>query len=466
MVNMFEIQARKSLDFRFFILLLFAVVAISFGLASFTYKVVVLGIIVVWFTILFAIAPRGGFLLLLLIRPSADVFRNFGFEFGPVATLNVNAMLAIVVIISGVFFLLVHKHRFLDNKVSRFFLAYLAFTLLWGIVVSKNRMNFSAVFLRELSFFTVFYLSFQLFNRKERVKNLTTVCVISSVVPLTVAFQQAIKRGFEFPLYLSSVKGVHPGIQGTFSHPAGLGIYLMLLLLISSGFLLTESKKVSVLKWTALSAILYFFLVLSYYRTAWAGLLVAFVALAIISFRRYRRLLVLVLLLVVISSAVAPSILQRSSEFSSWYWRVRVWNRLLLSGGNTVDYLFGQGLGSISVVLSDAWRMSVVTAHNTYIRALFETGILGTCLFLSVKLLLLKRAYNLLGKDRPECVRAVSIAVFGMSIALFVGYVSQSITGPAVMWYYWAYAGALYGLEHQFSMKKRPVSPFCVERNE
>jgi len=449
---MLKIQTRRFLDFRFPIFLLLVTGAISFGLVPITYKMAIIGIMAIaWFAVSFTIAPRGAFLFLLLIRPSVDVFRNFGFEFGPVATLNVNAILAILVIIPGVFFLLIHKHNFLDNKVSRFFLLYLAFTLLWGILVSNNRINSSAVFLRELSFFVVFCLSFRLFNRNQQIKKLTAVFILSSVVPLSVAFLQAIKRGLEFPVHLPSIEGAHPGIQGTFSHPAGLAIYLMLLLLVSSGLLLTETKKASVLKWTAVSAILYFFLILTYYRTAWAGF---FGALVIISLLKYRKLSVPILVLVLISLVVAPSILQRSSEFSSWYWRVRVWNRLLLSGGNTLDYLFGRGLGSISVLLSDVWGMGVVTAHNTYMRVFFETGILGICLFLSVKLLLLRRAYDLLGKDRPGCVRAVSIAVFGMSIALFIGYATQSITGPAVMWYYWAYAGALYGLEHQFKKEK------------
>jgi len=441
---------------------LFAGVAISFGLVSFTYKIVILGMIVVCFATLFAIVPKGGLLFLLLIRPSVGVFRNFGLEFGPVAVLNLNAILAIFVITLGLVFLLIHKHNFLDNKVSRLFLLYLAFTLLWGIFVSKNRINFSAVFLRQLSFLVVFCLSFRLFNRNEQVKKLTTVCIMSSVVPLAVAFQQTIKRGLKFPLYLSSVEGVHPGIQGTLSHPGALGIYLMLLLLISSGFLFTEIKKTNVLKWIAVVGVLYFFLILTYFRIAWAGF---FGALVIISLLKYRKLSVPILVLVLISLVVAPSILQRLPQFSSWYWRIRLWNGLLLSGGNVTDYAFGRGLGSISVLLSGVWGMGVVTSHNTYIKVFFETGILGTYLFLSIKLLVLKTAYNLLGKDKPRCVRAVSIAVFGMSIALFIGYITQSITDPAVMWYYWAYAGALYGMGYQLR-KEKAVSFSNRERKE
>lgn len=463
MVNTLKIQTRKSLDFRFFIVLLFAIVAISFGLVSFTYKMAIIGIIAItWFAVSFAIMPRGAFLFLLLIRPSVDVFRSFGLKFGPVATLNVNAVLAILVIVLGAFFLLIHKHNFLDNKVSRFFLLYLGFTLAWGIFVSKNRLNFSAVFLRQLSFFVVFCLSFRLFNRNEQIRKLTTVCIMASVVPLAIAFQQVIKRGLKIPLSLSSIEGVHPGVQGPFSTPGGWGIYLALLLLICFGFLLTETKKTNVLKWIAVGGILYSFLILTYFRTAWIGFLGALVA---ISLLKYRKLSVPILLLVLISLVIAPSILQRLPQLSSWYWRVRLWNRIFLREGNMIDYIFGRGLGSISVLMHDRWGISGVTSHNTYLKMLFETGILGICLFLSIKLLLLKTAYNLLGKDKPRCVRAVSITVFGMSIFLFIAYIAQTIVGPAVMWYYWVYAGALYGMESQFK-KEKMINFFDRERIE
>lgn len=121
-----------------------------------------------------------------------------------------------------------------------------------------------------------------------------------------------------------------------------------------------------------------------------------------------------------------------------------------------MDYIFGRGLGSVSVLMRDVWGMDRVTSHSMYVKMFFETGILGTCLFLSMKLLLLKTAVNLLGKDQPRCARAVSLAVFGMSIALLIGYIAQSIRGPAVLWYYWAYAGALCGMEYRLN-KQKPV---------
>jgi len=448
---MFRTQTREFLHFHFLVFLFLATGAVCFGLVYFTYEIVILAMIVVWFGILFAVAPRGGLLLLLLIRPSVDVFRNIGLQFGPVATLNLNAMLAISVIILGVFFVSVHKHTFLENKVSKLFLVYLAFTLVWGMVMARNRMNVSAVFLRELSLFVVFFLSFQLFSRNQHIKKLTTICILSSAIPLGVAFLEAIRRGLRFPLHLPSIEGVHPGIRGLFSHPSGLGVYMMLLLMICLGFVLTENRKVGVLKWTAVAGVLYFFLILSYFRTAWAGFLGAVL---VISLLKYRKLLVIALLLIAISLVVAPSILERLPELSSWHWRLGVWNRLLLYEGNVMDYVFGRGLGSVSVLMRDVWRMDQVTGHSIYVKVFFETGILGTFLFLSMKLLLLKTALNLIGKDQPRCVRAVSLAVFGMSIALLIAYTTQSIRGPAVLWYYWTFAGALCGMEYQLRKEK------------
>lgn len=399
-------------------------------------------------------------LFLLLIRPSIDVFRNFGLKFGPVATLNLNAIFAILIIILGSLFILIQRKSFLNNQVSKFFLFYLIFTLVWGVSVSTNRMNFFATFLRELSFFIVFSLSFQLFNKDKQIKNLTIVCIMSSLVPIVVASQQAIKRGFKFPLYIRpAIEGVHPGIQGTFSHPSGLGIYLMLILLISFGFMLTRVKRINIAKWITVTGILYFFLILTYFRTAWVGLLGALV---IISIVKYRRLLFPILLVALISLTVAPSIIQRARQLTSWYWRIRLWTRLLLLGGNKLDYIFGRGLGSMSILLHNIWGLGIVTAHGTYLKIFFETGILGVFLFLYIKLLVLRKAFFLIGEDNSQYVRSVAIAVFGMTISLFIAYTSQTIVGPAVMWYYWVYAGALFGMEYK--LRGKESFNFSVDR--
>jgi len=221
----------------------------------------------------------------------------------------------------------------------------------------------------------------------------------------------------------------------------------MLALIIAVGFLFTRSKRSKVVEWTIISLVLYFLLVLTYFKTAWVGFLAALTGISVV---KYRRMLLPILSVILVSLLALPTILQRLAQTRSWYWRTRLWNRIIMTmKEDLAGFAFGKGFGSLSVLLNDIWEMPVVTIHNTYIEVLFGTGLVGLILFLTVKLLILKKAYKLLQRDVSNDIRALAIIVFGMSIALFVAYMAQSITGPATMWYYWIYAGALCGVEHR-----------------
>jgi len=448
-------QDIRYLTYRIPSILFLVAIALTFGLLLVAYGVISLGaFIIVSGGILFLIAPRVSLLLLLLIRPTMDIFSSYGIRFGPVAILNVNAVLAFFVIVVGFLFFLIYRYNFLSNTVSKIFLSFLVITFFWGVFVSQNLMNFFAVFSRELSCFIVFCLATYLFREIKHIRKLAVVSIISGAVPLCVAYYQVVRQGFRLPLSLFPAESVRvAAVGGAIRSAPELAVWLMLALMISVGFLLTRNKGSSILKWGILSIFLYVSLIFTYFRTAWAGILFAIL---VISIMRYRKLLIAFVSAVFISLFVMPSILQRLPAFSSWYWRTRLWERIILSVREDIlGFLMGRGFGSISVLLRDMWEMDVTTAHNTYIETFFQTGLIGITLYLLMRLIILKKAYSLLRLPLSRDVKALLTGVFGMTIALFVAYIAQTITGPAVMWYYWAFAGALFGIER--SLKEESI---------
>jgi len=430
-------------------LLFLITVAVLLGSGLVIHNLMTIGVLLILsLAIVFMIVPRGVLLGILLIRPSLDIFKNLGIKFGPAATLNINAVLAIFIIIFGISLFLAHRHNFLNNAVSKLFASFLAITFIWGILVSKNQMDFLAAFLRELSCLVIFCLGAYLFNQDNQIRRLTAACLISGIVPLCAGLYGLIERGFELPLTLASTARISSvtGSDAIRSAP-GLAIWLMLASIIAVGFLFTRSKRSKTIEWTFISIVLYCLLILTYFRTAWAGFLAALICISVV---KYRKMLIPIISAIAVSLLALPTILQRLPQTRSWYWRTRLWNRVIMTmKEDIVGLALGKGFGSASVLLYDIWEMPQRTIHNTYLEIFFATGLVGLTLFLVVKVLLLVKAYKLLQRDVSNDIRALAIIVFGMSIALFVAYMAQSITGPSVMWYYWIYAGALCGVEHR-----------------
>jgi len=164
-------------------------VAVFLGLGLVFHNLMTIGVLVILsLAIVFMIAPRGVLLVILLVRPSLDLFQSLGVKFGPAATLNINAALAIFIIIFGISLFLAHKHNFLNNAVSKLFVSFLAITFIWGVCVSKNQMDFLAAFLRELSCLVIFCLGAYLFNQDNQIRKLAAVCIMSGIIPLCTAF--------------------------------------------------------------------------------------------------------------------------------------------------------------------------------------------------------------------------------------------------------------------------------------
>lgn len=405
--------------------------------------------------VLFLAHPTIMLLLFLFIRPSIDVYRNWGMFLGPEANLNLNALFALVLIMVGSAFVLVRRIKFWEASIAKLFLVFLCLNLVWGFLVSPDKFSMFADILRIFSYLIIFLLSSYLFTSERKIRKLVTVYFLAIVPSLIIGTYQGITR--------TGLIGTHAPeeninrIFGTFGHPGNMAHYLVFLLIISySVFVLRQKTKELNAKWLAISMVLFPFIVFTYLRAAWAALLGAWASIAVI--RKSMWALVVIALLAVISINI-PAVSQRLYGLTSLYARFRIWKYLLSANAGGVCSIFGNGLGFVAYTLQ-GWGQIFTQAHNDYLRLFIENGVVGLVLYLLMLASILRRAYNFMIAD---CVssfyRSLASGVFGMCIAMIILSITDNLlTIGVIQWPIWSYFGSFYGLAENHKKQLKRIS--------
>ena len=392
---------------------------------------------------LFLISPFRVMLFLVGIRPMLDPFRNYGVKLAAEATLNINALVALFVTISGIQYVFLQKRNFFKDKTFTLFIVFLLF-LSTSYVRSPNRFEFFALFFRWLGAFSIYELFALLVRRKTDFVRLLKTYVYFSVVPLAVALYQAVTWGaIKFTEIIR--------INGTFVYPKGLSVYTAFLMFVTLGLLwdFTKSfgKKKNLKIYLSVVGLLFF---LTYMRGAWVGFVTGFLAIDYFRNRaRAARTFRTVLILLVIFAGIfflVPAFSKRVLQLSSFIWRINLWKGIL-GHLSKREIIIGRGLGSsVSVVQIVGWGR-VTQTHNDYIRILFELGIIGLLLYLMLWGSLLKRAIRLLKVVDDEFMKSMAYVQIGLIVFVLTMSLTDSFFGGGVFhWMFWSFAGALRGL--------------------
>lgn len=385
---------------------------------------------------------RNFLLFLILIRINLDAFHNqLSMNLASYQTTSLPGVLGILILCVGGLYLLVKRVNFWSYPLVKPFAFFFSGCLL-SLPFSRNLTQSLTEMAELLSFVVLFVLIVDSLRAEKDIRRMVKFLVLSSLVPLFVGLVQVCSN---FDL---SVFSLEPSfrVSATLTHPNAYAFYLVMIIVLSvSLFIQTRSGTHRSLL-LFLIALLLVSLVFTYTRSAWIGLALAVLGVAIL---KNRKLLIVAPLTFYGLMLAFPFISLRFDalfnpelfRYTSLAWRIELWSA-------SIPYflshpIFGNGFGTFQLIgfQIDDW---FAAAHNDYLRLLVETGIIGLSGFL---ILLVSLARLGIKARRKATGRYFGYITTGF-VCFLSAYVLMSFTDNlfnhgGVQWYFWAYAGVI-----------------------
>lgn len=400
--------------------------------------------VVVALLILLVADKRTLFYLIILLRSAGDPIFSLGkFDLGGASIGIGGALNGLVILIAALFM----WQR--PGVVPRHALAmWTGFLLVVLVAAIRSPVPGDSIrlFLVQLSYCAVFVIAFHMVQSRADLKCCIRVVLLSALVPILYASAQVATD-----LLAGSVGGMR--INGTFSHANVFAFYLVLLvavvMYVLKGDALRPSPTERRLLWLFVPVLLSF-LLLTGTRSAWIACLLFFLLYGFFIQRRYLIYVAVALLVALLMPWVTERLanLASGNEFvqggslNSFAWRLSLWESAL--PWIKAKWLLGHGLESFLHYSPDFFRLDFfkraafgVGAHNTYLRLLFETGLIGLSSYLIVFGVLLFMLRQ--GGQSDRVGSTVSIIVV---IAYLVISASDNMEYYlAFNWYFWFFLG-------------------------
>lgn len=284
---------------------------------------------------------------------------------------------------------------------------------------------------------------------------------LSSVVPLVVGLDQA------FGGATRTVIDDYDRVNATFLHPNSFAMYLAFLIVM--GVALVPSMPWHWC-WAATGALGLggTLLVLTYARGAWIAAAVGIVTVGALHGRRY----VLAVVVVIAVVAVTPAVGGRFSDLdetktesgaapNSLAWRLDHWGEAIeLARERPVT---GLGPRMVATEVGDG-----KLAHNDYVRALAEGGVVGGIAYALLLASFIGVARKAWQRARRGLERAVANGFAGCTATLLVVSISDNvITQGVVLWYFAAFAAAASSIAYRGrDQRKTRTRPVPVEGSD
>ncbi|MFM2063463.1 MAG: hypothetical protein RLZZ507_3133 [Cyanobacteriota bacterium] len=431
----------------------------------------------IWFFAKFEQAVLG----LLIIRSSLDVFSAQ--QIPAAFAIGLNALILMYLTYS----LLVGRSIKID-AFWLFFAGWVAVQGMWVVLLPLGGLGIGASelpnaireWVRMFSWVMVYLLVMQL---KDTIhpENFIKTLFLSLIIPFSTAILQLTLPSSLLPSFLiySSAPDefVSPEslsrINGTFGHPNTFATFLLLFMGLTC-WRLTQSKQRGL--WLVLIGGLVFFIVST---KALIALAMTFIFIVVLITPRLTPLTILggVILFVVIiglygstefgrerlaSIAETPllnpdmdisrSILLSQSDGNSFNWRLAQWTSLLQVWQESP--ILGYGLATTSV-LSYFHNY----AHNDYVRALVEGGIIGFITYIIFLLANFFRCFQLLlSSPKGSSHRNLCLSMIGVFAALTFGMITENIWSHTTLFFYWSTILAILGWDWQQQTEMEDVN--------
>ncbi len=402
---------------------------------------------------------------LLILRSSLDIFSDIGIPAAFAIGLDLLTFLYIILnVLTG--------QKIQTDKFWWFLICWISIQSLWVILLPLGALGLDGSFfmtslrewIRLFSWVMVYFIVMQL-RDKVHPHTIINLLFLSLIFPLSAAFLQVVLPESALPDFLAlgaSNSDIETAtrIKGTFSHPnpfttflvlfIGLSCWklehskirwLWLLLLCLLVFFVTSTKTLVGLPMTAMIILVFNlprFTPLRFGATCLLCFaLVGFFASSEFGQARLTSLYQTPLLNPDIN--ISDAILMRRYINNSFNWRIDQWTSLLKTWSDSP--ILGYGLLTVRnlTYLENA-------AHNDYIRALVEGGIVGLTVFLSflsVNLSRLILIYRSLPKGTTQS--NFCLVLTGMLVAMMVGMLTDNIFSHTTLFFYWLSLSAIVG---------------------
>jgi O-antigen ligase len=391
------------------------------------------------FGLIFAIRPMLGVALIIIARPSLDVWADRHITSAGSVDLNPASIMALMFIPVGAAYIV---ERWSDARSAPSARPYLLFALiaLAGVAVAPSTGGAITEVLRLTSVFVLYMTAYTVIRDRQGVAKMVAAVIFSAALPTVIALWQFAHGG-------STVIGEIGRATGTFLHPDPFGIFLGFMAAFLVPLVLCRELQA---RWAVViaSPLVLIALVGSYTRNGWLGFVVGLTVVAAV---RYRSLLVAGPLLLIVIAVAFPSTVHRFSDLGA--------GRTQYGPGNSLRARFDlwrENLPKVAhnPVLGNGFKAIVETGpkranvHSDVVRAVVETGVPGLALFiwlLASMWLGCRRAFRRAVRVRDPVVAAVGLG----GLAAATGYIVMSLdsnlmTQVAVAGTFWSLAAIVH----------------------
>jgi O-antigen ligase len=378
-------------------------------------------------------------LIALAIRPCLDwkFFQNNSFYRTTAGVgLDMAAMLNLLITFIGLLYILAHKINIFKTSVSKVALAFICICASTTII-SSNRVLTLAQTTIVISFFVIYVVFFTVIRSRKQVNCLLAVYLLAAIAPAVVAIYQIFTSELTY-----RATGL-PRVNGGLTSNASLGEFLVLPLTVAVVLFLQPQSLIRRIGYGILAvffAVPFFF---SQTRTPWAGFVLI---LLILAFFRYRKLLLLISVVLIILWLLVPAVSLRFSdvsfknpETSTLGVRLQLWSAAIDLFNSSPLVGVGFGVADSRTGFMAFGKQHPV--HNTYLRVLADTGIVGFIAYWGLLFSFLWEAAVSYRKLHNPFYRTLVVGFAALCAALMWQRIwGNQLTTSIRQFYFWSYA--------------------------
>jgi O-antigen ligase len=383
---------------------------------------------------------RWGLFLFIFFRPLVDYTATANvLQIGSLS-LNLPTLVGGLMVIWAAVAILNNWSDLREKKLTAVWLLFLAWSAasLWFSFDPGTTLK---ELLKFFSIFLSFLAGYVLIRNNQELTKLAKVIIFSALLPSLVAL-------YQFFTNTGLADSGRNRLLGTLTHPNMLAYYLLLPITLAV-FVFLNIKKTRIEAWAylAIAAFLIFILFFTYTRGAYIALLIIFLVVGVLKFRKFLLASGLILLLIYALSLPLQdrvNSLFNAATDGSINWRLDMW-------GDGLTYFqakplvgYGFGLSDEVFTQNSSYAVASPDPHNDYLRLALDGGAIGLGIYL---LLISVLFFCLLAEYRREPrarLKMINLFILALALAIYaLSFGDNLLNDTALQWDFWILIGAL-----------------------